>query len=115
MPTTYHEYTAACTKAQYEEYGQLEAHLLMRNIQSLGIESKEGFTDDDGKTYHHMILVASPCPLDAQLFELFPGITTHWTHKEQSIQKNTPRPSVGKTEMKNGKFYAHTKKYSIRA
>lgn len=109
-----HEYTAPVSKALYEEYGQIETSLLMQDIQSLGIHFEGGFRCDNGEVYHHMILVMTPRALD-NLHELFPGITTPWSH---NAREHTP----GKAQMvdpyivheEKGKLHVSTKDVTFR-
>ncbi len=112
MSNTFHEYMAACTKEQYEEYGQIESLLAMRMIQSMGLHFEHGFKDDEGNIYYHAILVMSPTPLD-NLHELFPGITTQWTHEEHKREQTGLRPQYS-TAMKNGKLLIKAKGVSFR-
>lgn len=112
-PDTYHEYSAPVSKALYEEYGQIEGTLLERNIQSYGIESEEGFMDE-GKVYHHMLIVNSPTPLE-NLPELFPGVTTSWIHKVQK-KSNTlaDLPPMTFEYGKDGKLEVRSKDFKFR-
>jgi hypothetical protein len=110
-----HEYVAACTKALYEEYGQIDTTLMLQGIQSLGVHFEGGFRGNDGKVYHHMILVMSPHLL-GNLHELFPGITTQWTHKTHE-QDGTHTKYAGPIipRMEKGKLLIETKDATFRA
>ena len=112
---TLHAYTAPCSKELYEEYGQIETTLLLQDIQSLGAHFEDGFRGDDGEVYYHMILVMSQRPLE-NLYELFPGVTTQWTHKEHRYDGKRPS-SVGPmtTSMRDGKLHIDTKDVTFRA
>jgi hypothetical protein len=109
---TFHEYTVACTKEQYEEYGQLESLLAMRRISSTGIHIESGFRGADGTIYYHMLLVMSPGPLE-NLHELFPGIHTQWHHEERQ-REGAPRGKFTSVEMKGGKLYARTQDPTLK-
>ncbi len=110
-----HEYVAPVTKALYEEYGQIETSLLLQGIQSLGVYFENGFRGDDGKVYHHMLLVMAPYPLE-NLTELFPGVKTQWTHKEQELGKSDiTKTGPYITHMEKGKLHIDTKDVTFRA
>ena len=107
-----HIYSAACTKDQYEEYGQLEALLTMRRIGSWGVHIESGFRGNDGNIYYHLLYVMSPEPLD-NLYELFPGIHTQWHHEERQDER-AARGQFTDVEMKSGKLYARAKHPKIK-
>ena|SRR5579864_2325548 len=112
---TFHEYVTPCSKALYDEYGQIEGTLLMQGIQSLGVHFKDGFRGNDGKIYHHMLLVMSPHPIE-NLTELFPGVTTPWTHKEnQHDEKHMARVGPYTTSMRHGNLHIDAKDVTFRA
>lgn len=113
---TFHEYTAPVSKALYEEYGQLDASLLKQHIKSMGLHVKDGFRGNDEQVYHYMVVVMAPEPVDT-LHELFPGITTEWTHHLRSYDLPRAWQSLQmgfKTGMVNGKLYADTEDATFR-
>lgn len=110
--TTFHEYTAPVTKELYKQYGQIDGTLAMRRIQSVGIEFKDGFRGKDGTVYHHMLLVMAPFTIE-NLPELFPGVTTQWTHRERNDNQQTA-PGPYDVKMRDGKLWVDAKKITFR-
>lgn len=109
--TKRHEYMAACTEKQYKQYGRLNRELFPHRIFTLGVHIPDGF-QEDGKIYHHMLVVMSPVPLD-NLQKLFPGITTGWLYqeKEETEQKEAKPLRVTQDE---DALYVSSPRLSIR-